>query len=115
MGVMAFDHPPVGMAKLGRNDGERDTIHREATGVRVAEDVETYGGSDPRTLAGLHQRTLLVRFAPRLAVTPRQQQRLTGFPGGLPREEMRIPRRSARHCALCHPWTVKREVSLRPH
>jgi hypothetical protein len=81
MGTVALGHPYVGLAKLAGDDGERNTRHREAATVCVAQNMEADRRLDAGMLAGDGQPALLVALSPRLAVGPLQHGRRTGSAG----------------------------------
>jgi hypothetical protein len=80
MGVMLLCHAGVGMAKLFRNDAQRNPTHGQGRTVRVAEHVERYGRLDLRTLASVRNRPELLRLTPRAPIVTDKMGSSPSFP-----------------------------------
>jgi hypothetical protein len=77
MRIVLFRHSSVGMTELSGDHSHWYAGHGEIRGVSVPQHVEVRGRRNGRSLAGLVERTLLVRRAPNFAITSQEN----GFAG----------------------------------
>ena len=68
MRIMLFGHARVGMAKLARDDAERDTLHGEVAAVGMPKHMEAHRRRDFGGLAGELERSHLLRLRPVVAI-----------------------------------------------
>ena len=70
---MLLDHPSVGMAEVARHHHQRHAVHDHQRRIGVAQGVERCGRDDLAGAAGVGERPLLVRLAPRCTVAVKQE------------------------------------------